>query len=47
MRGYGSTSGVEVGRRHGSAWTIRDGKAVRFQWFHEPGDALKAAGLSE
>jgi ketosteroid isomerase-like protein len=47
MRGYGSASGVEVERRHGSVWTIRDGKAVRFQWFHKPGDALEAAGLSE
>jgi ketosteroid isomerase-like protein len=47
MRGYGSTSGVEVERQHGTVWTIRDGKAVRLQWFHDPGDALEAAGLSE
>jgi ketosteroid isomerase-like protein len=47
MRGQGSTSGVEIERRHGSVWTIRDGKAVRFQWFYEPDEALEAAGLSE
>jgi uncharacterized protein len=47
MRGQGSTSGVEVENRHGSVWTIRDGKAVRFQWFNEPAEALEAAGLRE
>jgi len=47
MRGYGSTSGVRIERRHGSVWTIRDGKAVRFQWFNKPEDAREAAGLSE
>jgi ketosteroid isomerase-like protein len=47
MRGQGSASGVEVERRHGSIWTIRDGKAVRFQWFYEPEEALEAAGLPE
>jgi hypothetical protein len=47
MRGHGSASRVEVGPRHGSVWTIRDGKAVRFQWFHEPDEALKAVDLRE
>ena len=47
MRGYGSTSGVEIQRRHSAVWTIRDGKAVRFQWFHEPHEALEAMGLDE
>ena len=47
MRGRGSASGVEVERRHGSVWTIRAGKAVRFQWFNEPREALEAVGLSE
>jgi uncharacterized protein len=47
MRGRGSASGVEIERRHGSVWTIRDGKAVRFQWFYEPDEALEAAGLRE
>jgi uncharacterized protein len=47
MRGHGNASGVEIERRHGSVWTIRGGKAVRFQWFHEPDAALEAAGLRE
>ena len=47
MRGQGSASGIDVERRHGSVWTIRDGKAVRFQWFHKPDEALEAAGLRE
>ena len=47
MRGHGTGSGVEVDNRHGAVWSIRDGKAVRFQWFHEPGQALEAAGLRE
>ena len=47
MRGYGSGSGVEVENRHGSVWTIRDGRAVRFEWFREPAQALEAVGLRE
>jgi ketosteroid isomerase-like protein len=47
MRGQGTGSGVEVENRHGSVWTIRDGKAVRFEWFHEPAHALEAVGLRE
>jgi ketosteroid isomerase-like protein len=47
MRGKGSASGVEVERRHSAIWTIRDGKAVRFQWFYQPEEALEAAGLAE
>jgi ketosteroid isomerase-like protein len=45
MRGHGTASGVEVERRHGSVWTIRDGRAGHFQWFHEPDEALEAVGL--
>ena len=47
MRGHGSASAAEVERRHGSVWTISEGKAVRFQWFNEPDEALAAVGLSE
>jgi uncharacterized protein len=47
MRGRGSSSGVEIERRHGSVWTIRDRKAVRFQWFYEPDEAFEAAGLRQ
>jgi ketosteroid isomerase-like protein len=47
MRGRGTGSGVEVENRHGSVWTVRGGKAVRFQWFQEPEEALEAVGLRE
>jgi hypothetical protein len=26
---------------------MRDGKVVRYEWFHGPDDALEAAGLPE
>ena len=41
----GRTSGAEVDGRESALWTIRDGKAVRYEWFHDPADAFKAAGL--
>jgi uncharacterized protein len=47
MRGRGSASGVEIERRHGSVWTIREGKAVRFEWFYQPEEALEAVQLLE
>jgi ketosteroid isomerase-like protein len=28
-------------------WTVRNGKVVRLQWFHDRAEALKAAGLRE
>jgi ketosteroid isomerase-like protein len=44
-RVQGSTADVEA---HESAlWTLRDGRVVRYAWFHEPAEALEAAGLSE
>ena len=43
-RGTGA-SGVEVQWRQGYVWTIKDGLAVRFQWFNDPAEALEAAGL--
>jgi ketosteroid isomerase-like protein len=45
---HGTTaSGVATQSRQGYVWTIRDGKAVRFSWFNEPGEALNAVGLNE
>jgi ketosteroid isomerase-like protein len=43
-RGTGS-SGVEIARRQGYVWTVKDGLAVRFQWFNDPAEALEAAGV--
>ena len=45
-RARGRGSGVEVEGRESALWTVRDGKVVRYAWFHEPADALEAAGLS-
>ena len=45
--GSGSVSGVPVAGEHGYVWTVRDGLAVRFQWFQSHREAFEAAGLSE
>jgi ketosteroid isomerase-like protein len=45
MRVRGSSADVEA--RESALWTLRDGKVVRYAWFHGPGDALEAAGLRE
>jgi ketosteroid isomerase-like protein len=46
-RTRGRGSGIEVAGRESALWTLRDGKVVRYQWFHGPSDALDAAGLGE
>ena len=46
-RARGRGSGVEVEGRESALWTVRDGKVVRYAWFHGPADALEAAGLEE
>jgi ketosteroid isomerase-like protein len=43
----GASSGARREHDEGYVWTVRDGKAVRFQWFNDPAKALKAVGLSE
>ena len=43
----GPSSGISVAGEHGYVWTVKDGMAVRFQWFQSHGEALQAAGLSE
>jgi ketosteroid isomerase-like protein len=40
----GGASGVSLEGEHGYVWTIRDGRAVRFQWFQSHDEALEAAG---
>jgi ketosteroid isomerase-like protein len=45
LRGRGRGSGADVERRQGYVWTLRDGKAIRFQWFNSAEDALESAGL--
>ena len=43
-RARGRTSGVELDGRESALLTLRDGKVVRYEWFHDPGDALGASG---
>ena len=45
-RASGGASGVELEGEHGYVWTIRDGRAVRFQWYQSHAEALEAAGLA-
>jgi len=45
LHGRGRGSGADVERRQGYVWTIRDGKAIRFEWFNSADDALIAAGV--
>jgi ketosteroid isomerase-like protein len=42
-RARGRGSGVEVEGRESALWTVRDGKVVRYAWFHGPDDAFEAA----
>jgi hypothetical protein len=42
----GPASGVPVAGEHGYIWTIRNGQAVRFQWFGSHAEALDVAGLA-
>jgi ketosteroid isomerase-like protein len=41
----GRASGVSVTGDHGYVWTVRDGRAVRFEWFQSHREALEAAGI--
>jgi ketosteroid isomerase-like protein len=44
-RARGRESGVEVEGRESALWTLRDGRVVRYAWFHGPADAFEAAGM--
>ena len=46
-RARGRGSGVALEGRESALWTLRDGKVTRYAWFHEPAEALEAAGVSE
>ena len=45
--GTGRASGIQMEGEQGFVWTVRDGQAVRFEWFNSHREALEAAGLSE
>jgi len=42
-RARGRTSGIELEGRESARLTLRDHKVVRYEWFHDPADALRAA----
>ena len=42
----GRGSGVPLEGEHAYVWTVRDGQAVRFQWFQSHAEAYEAAGVS-
>jgi ketosteroid isomerase-like protein len=46
-RRRGRESGVEVEGRESHLWTLRNGKVVRVEWFHDPAAALADLGLQE
>jgi uncharacterized protein len=43
----GRGSGVEIEGRESALWTLRDGRVVRYEWFHGPSDAFEAVRLQE
>jgi len=43
----GRSSGAHRQHEDGYVWTLRDGKAVSFEWFNDPAKALEAAGLRD
>jgi len=46
-RGRGKISGVLTEWRYGGVWEFRDAKVVSLISYHDPAEALEAAGLSE
>jgi ketosteroid isomerase-like protein len=45
FRGHGRGSGMDADRPEFHVWTVRGGKAVRFEWFYQRPEALEATGL--
>jgi len=41
-RARGRSSGIEVRGRESALWTVRDGRVVRYAWFHGEHDAMEA-----
>jgi len=45
--GRGRGSGIDLETRFGHVWTVREGRAVRWEVFRTHGEALEAVGLPE
>jgi ketosteroid isomerase-like protein len=43
----GRNSGAEAAGVESALWTVREGRVVRYEWFHGADDAFQAAGLRE
>ena len=41
----GRDSGAQIEIEEQHLWTLRNGKILRIQWFHDPDEARSAAGL--
>jgi hypothetical protein len=41
-RSRGNGTGVEIAGRESALWTLRNGKVIRYEWFHGAGDASNA-----
>ncbi|HUH81194.1 MAG TPA: nuclear transport factor 2 family protein [Solirubrobacteraceae bacterium] len=46
-RATARASGMEVEGRESALLTVRNGRIVRYEWFHGPDDALRALGLAD
>ncbi len=47
MQGRGRGSGIPLDQHFGHVITMRNGKAIRFAWFTDQTEALKAVGLKQ
>jgi ketosteroid isomerase-like protein len=45
FRAHGRDSGALVEKPEQHVWTLRNGKIIRFEWFHDDEAARRAAGL--
>jgi ketosteroid isomerase-like protein len=45
FRAHGRDSGALVEKSEQHVWTLRNGKILRFEWFHDEAAAKRAAGL--
>lgn len=44
IRIHARGAGIETELRQGHVWTLREGRAIRFEWFNDPAAAWEAFG---
>ncbi len=47
VAGHTTAKAVPIDAEQGYVFDVRDGKVIRFRWFNDPAEALKAVGLEE